>query len=297
LSAEEQKQTASTTTEHNPSAPSPANPTPKQEPADHQIQETSAKVKGFLERSKQEGRVFWKRLCKLIRQPKTWLEIAAIVVVGIYTHYAKQQVDAMNKTLEEIKKQTPKITESADAAKRAADLGFFQAKGTQAAQVRFSVGFTCDNEAAILVNGSNTGHVTAENVTATLRITRKAWPSKRIVSGPATITLGPQPLPPNSPDSGGFNERFNERVVIPGKDICTAIGNGGQFIMIDWSASYGNGFGDIIRKPEACQSLLYFAPIRLGDATISAGPNFVNCGAYFDSVMEQAVRSRRQVAK
>jgi hypothetical protein len=51
---------------------------------------------------------------KFRRDPRTLVEIIALVTVICYTHYASRSLD-------QLRKQTPKITESANAAKSAAD--------------------------------------------------------------------------------------------------------------------------------------------------------------------------------
>ena len=62
---------------------------------------------------------------RLLKKPKTLLEIAALVVVILYTRYAGQQAHIMNDTLIEIRKQTGFAEKSsrgaADAAKAAGD--------------------------------------------------------------------------------------------------------------------------------------------------------------------------------
>lgn len=60
------------------------------------------------------------------RHAPTWIEaacaVALVVITGLYTHYARQQVQTAQNTLAEIIKQSPEITKSADAAKSAADI-------------------------------------------------------------------------------------------------------------------------------------------------------------------------------
>jgi hypothetical protein len=53
------------------------------------------------------------RFWKFLKEPKTWLETAALIVVICYTHYA-------GRTLDEIRQQTFSVRKSADAAESAA---------------------------------------------------------------------------------------------------------------------------------------------------------------------------------
>jgi hypothetical protein len=67
----------------------------------------------------QEGNLL-ARLKKFIKDPRVWLELAALAVLVFYTVFAGQQSRTMSNTLDEIRKQTPSITRSSDAAVSAA---------------------------------------------------------------------------------------------------------------------------------------------------------------------------------
>jgi hypothetical protein len=58
---------------------------------------------------------------QLRKDPRAWVEVIALMVLMGYTYFAGHQVAVMNRTLEEIKKQTSYADVSAKAAKSAAD--------------------------------------------------------------------------------------------------------------------------------------------------------------------------------
>lgn len=70
--------------------------------------------------ARKQHKSFLGKSAELLKEPKTWLEIAALVVVILYTGYARKQSMAMNKTLDEIRKQTNYAKSSSMAATDAA---------------------------------------------------------------------------------------------------------------------------------------------------------------------------------
>jgi len=97
-----------------------SNLAPQQKPSDQQEEQTKDKIKAFLYRRKYGFSKAIHRVRDTAGDPRAWLEIVALIVVGIYTYYAGQQSGTMNKTLREIKKQTRFAETSSKAATDAA---------------------------------------------------------------------------------------------------------------------------------------------------------------------------------
>ena len=91
---------------------------PNTSPADDQTAQPAYSKPNFLARFK--NAMLSHRSKEFLKDPRTWFELAALIVLGLYTWYAGRQSKTMNDTLGEIQKQTPKISDSATAASGAA---------------------------------------------------------------------------------------------------------------------------------------------------------------------------------
>lgn len=87
---------------------------------EHQSQPELASIAGALEGIGNEYRRENRETTKH-QDRNFWVQVAGVAVVVIYAGVTARQACIMNDTLKEIQKQTPKFTESADAAKNAAD--------------------------------------------------------------------------------------------------------------------------------------------------------------------------------
>ena len=92
---------------------------PNQHISDYQTQYTTEHQRPFLSRIK--DRINTHHTRALFKDPRAWIEIAALFTLGLYTYFASRQADAMNDTLVEIKKQTEFAHASAKAATKAAN--------------------------------------------------------------------------------------------------------------------------------------------------------------------------------
>jgi len=168
-------------------------------------------------------------------------------------------------------------------------------KGTQAAIVSFQCSVDFDSD-RLTLRTENHGHVIAENVTGRYVVTRKEWPTKRLIGNPVPIEFPPEPL--RSVENGGGQSVST--LPIPGmtKPDWDAIGRGEQFFTIEQgSTSYGNGFGDIIVQEIPCRSMLYLAPLKLKNGgSTNIDPQWVPC-EQFDSRMTDALGSRRKTVE
>jgi len=199
------------------------------------------------------------------------------------------QLDQMTKAALQTDELINEARKSAEAARLSAETSRLQAKGTEAAIVQFDLGI---DESGIKFIAENRGHVIAEDVTATIVITRRTWPGKKLVSGPVKLIIGPGPLPKFE-----YPDQLNRRnMPIPGvtkQSDWDAILNGEQFVTAEWAASYGNGFGDTVEIPRKCQSVIMLASVKTKNMTYGGWSGLCACDE-FDAAFTQALKSKKE---
>jgi len=87
----------------------------KEQTENHTAQSTDKKTSHF---DKVKDFVSSYRTREFLKDPKTWFEIVALIVVICYTRYAGQQVKSMNQTLGEVRKQTVAIQSQLEVTDR-----------------------------------------------------------------------------------------------------------------------------------------------------------------------------------
>jgi hypothetical protein len=218
---------------------------------------------------------------------KPWVEIAGIGLLALYTGFTIA-------TFWQIRKQTPKIAESADAAARAADATMLQLKGTQAAVVApFKI--TIDTEGVKIQTG-NAGHVIAENVTAGLTVTRRTWPAKKLLGSVIRFTLQPQRIDiPGSIPGNDLTKKFP--ITEFTRADWEAIQRGEQFLTVELVGSYEDGFRDKITWPAQCQSFIFLSQLiwNNGHNQGWGSPMPYDCGRTFDIEMTATMKQRKEV--
>jgi hypothetical protein len=195
---------------------------------------------------------------------------AAFIAAAIYAGIAKLQKDTMDQTYVEIAKQTT--------------LTRMQVEGTQAAIVVCNHQFS-DNRLSFNVN--NRGNVTANDVTAQIVLTRRGWPDKRMRGQPRIYAIPKQPLSRDIPIAQAFSNVFPEQEWAP-------VSMGDQFIEVDWTCSWENGFG---RKNEMSQKecIAYLAPVQVNPNTgLGFGPATMRCDYEFDETMTRFLKGRKE---
>jgi hypothetical protein len=85
----------------------------------YQTEYAASHQRSFLGRLK--DRVNTHHTRALLQDPRAWIEIVALLTLGLYTYFASRQSDAMHDTLVEVKKQTSYANTSAVAATAAAN--------------------------------------------------------------------------------------------------------------------------------------------------------------------------------
>ena len=104
---------------------------------------------------------------------------------------------------------------------------------------------------------SNAGHIVANNVTATFRVTVMSVNEERKVGGPYIFSIGPLPLTP--PDSLGNPGQILKNFSMPKitQSTVDAVGRLEQYVRIDQEWGYENGFGRDIHGSR-CQAFVTF---------------------------------------
>jgi hypothetical protein len=119
LSTEEQEQPEQPDAKSADSSPLVRHSAPNHKPPNNQTTYSQNHKRNFFGRLK--DRFYAYHVRELCKDPRAWIEIIALGTLGLYTHYAGVQSDAMNKTLAEVRKQTGFASTSAGAATAAAN--------------------------------------------------------------------------------------------------------------------------------------------------------------------------------
>jgi len=106
-----------------------------------------------------------------------WLMLAATLVMAVstvaYTHYSAKQWDTMNNTLLEIKKQTPKLIESTEAAKRASETAALTMRLDERAWIVVEyapIAMDVGSRVAVPLIFKNAGKTEARNLTGVISV-------------------------------------------------------------------------------------------------------------------------------
>ena len=76
------------------------------------------------------------------------------------------------------------------------------------------------------------------------------------------------------------------------KQAWESIGSGKQFVQVDWTFTYDNGFGRRIDRP-ASECLAYLDPVKAQAMTHHFGPTLSPCDGDFDQMMTAFLQSRK----
>lgn len=131
---------------------------------------------------------------------------------------------------------------------------------------------------------------------AKLEFTHRAWPRKDKIGDPTVFEVFPQPLAFATPEGDHHRDE-----VFPLKSIkqsdWDAAGRGEQFLMLEWAASYDNGFGTMIAR-KGCLSWAFLSPVVSANKTVfSFNWGGLPCGESFDSTMTEALRDKQKAER
>ena len=160
-----------------------------------------------------------------------------------------------------LNKESAKAAKSAaDTAAASLDLTKRQMIATLAARMKFASDLTEGGGVRIVGMGTNntTGSMPATDVAATVSANIKGWPDKAVlVSFPSKIVTA-RMVTPHEGEGGQMNE-----VVFggPSAEIWNRIVSGRAFLEVNWSASYNDGFGNIVSAAPTSDCFIRLAPL------------------------------------
>jgi hypothetical protein len=249
LSTEEQNPSADSGAERPEDSPAIRNLTANEEPSNKQNRRTKDKIKAFLRRRKYGFAKFVYRVSEAARDPRAWLEITALIVVGIYTYYAGKQSNIMSHTYEEIKKQTGYAQDSATAAqgtfteaRNQTELLRQQMIGTQSATV--GVNFSLSEYGVLTASILKYGVVYARMVHLIMRVSRRTLPDQNLIGAVSYKSETIDKIGNGIGIAGGGELR---RIQIPDftPSDWEAIKKTKETVVVEGSLSYNDGFEDI----------------------------------------------------
>lgn len=260
-----------------------------------EVQVTEVRFANEIERENRTHRERQYALQKSIKHATWCAFIAVSIYAGITGYQAYLTRKAIRNSEESFKKTLCQMQAQTAAMKELADASWLEAKGARAAVIVFSCGFNADE---LIFHASNGGQSIAENVTADILLTRRTWPSKKLVGAPLSFTVPPQPVNQLGFVWGNELEKKFSLQDISKKDW-DAIRRGEQFITIELSGSYGNGFKETIKPAKTCQSYIFLSQLawKNGTAINSTGgglPEPHDCGRSFDIEMTAAMNARKE---
>jgi hypothetical protein len=170
---------------------------------------------------------------------------AAFGAAAYYAHWARL-------TFEEIQRQTPKITESADAAMKAANLSKSVLEGTDAATITI-VRIEDFGAGNFKMTVANRGKLATGDLQGSFRINLISLPAERTVKTVGQFIFGPTTLFPETPSEepdfrGAFKISDFDKHTPEVDDIKESFRITGVF-------TFDNGFGDA-RTQTACQQVV-----------------------------------------
>ena len=236
---------------------------------------------------------------------KNLVSLLTLGVLVIYTFFTGGQWKTLEKsvsdsekqfekTLCEMRAQTKAQQDAASASVKSAETSRLAAEGSEAAVLSFDLTFD-PGDRKFLLRIDNSGHSIAHKVTARFVITRRAWPDRKMMGRPFAHVLPGEPLPPASPIRSGQRMEVIKMPWLSQKDW-TNLRMGDEFLDVVWTATYDNGFGNAIERPESCQSLLYLGSLQSKTgARWEYGPTLLSCGRNFDIEMTEALRHKKLV--
>jgi hypothetical protein len=125
-------------------------------------------AKQQTEQSENKGKKFFDYIKDDYKKPMVWIEIIALIVLICYTRYAGQQVNVMNKTLKEIRKQTvfaeqaaKSATDAAETAQRALKLNREQFRQDERPYLTLAPAGS-EGRLELVTSGEHAGHLSVE---------------------------------------------------------------------------------------------------------------------------------------
>lgn len=73
-----------------------------------------------------------------------------------------------------------------------------------------------------------------------------------------------------------------------------AIFRGEQFVTVELSGSYDDGFREKIEPPKICESLIWLSRLEWKHNQSGGSPNPISCGRSFDIEMTVAMKARKE---
>jgi hypothetical protein len=221
---------------------------------------------------------------------------------GIDTHdlavAAGKQADRTKDLADRMKDQADETRRIAEATGSYSETSRQQLVGSRAAVVKFTLQLLGPN---LIFSGHNIGQTDARNVRAFLAISIRDWPSKSSSNEPIIREIGPELIGNMSRTQDSFttaNSTIEKRFrVLADPSIRNAITAGKQFISIEWSASYDDGFGNIIhtasRKRPACDAWIDLGTVVCEKASIPIAYGPFPCEGV-DVAMQEATQRKKQ---
>ena len=224
-------------------------PGPNAGPANNQTNQPTYKKQSFLARSK--NALLSHRAKEFVKDPRTWLELAALIVLGVYTWYAGLQSSTMTNTLVEIRKQTSFAEVTATQAQQQTELTRRQLIATQPAVIDAMIDIhigdiSKQNGSEVDFQLRNIGYVfTATPVHVQGSISRVRLPDHHVVVGtPLPVNFyfsAIRPIPYPAPDE---RERRNYLIDVLPPEF-GAIARLKRTVKAQGTISYDNGYKEM----------------------------------------------------